>query len=161
MAEPLDPNTFGEDQLCFACGPKNSIGLNLTFERDGQWVTTRWTPTVGYEGPPGIFHGGLQATVADDLAGWAIMALTGHMGFTTRLEARYHSPVRIGQEAVGRARIAKDLTRFVEVDTVLEQQGVTCFSASVTYAIPTVRTAERILGQKVEPHIAKLCRKDP
>ena len=63
----LDPYTFGPDQTCFGCGPHNDHGMRLEFRVEGDEVVTEMTPGKGWDGPPNVFHGGLQATVADEM----------------------------------------------------------------------------------------------
>src|SRR5882672_8909476 len=86
--EMLDRYTFGKEQRCFGCGPHHEHGLRLEFFRDGDEVETRFTPHADYQGPPGIFHGGLQATLADELGAWTIIGLRGQMGFTSAIDVR-------------------------------------------------------------------------
>ena len=68
LPEPLDPHLFGEEQQCFGCGPHNARGMQLRFFRDGDAVVTTLQPRAGWEGPPGIVHGGILSTLADEVA---------------------------------------------------------------------------------------------
>ncbi|MCC7536437.1 MAG: PaaI family thioesterase [Deltaproteobacteria bacterium] len=154
----LDPLTFGPDQLCFGCGPQNAVGLRMRFRREGDEVVTRFTPGLGYEGPPGILHGGLQATLVDELAAWTVVGLRARMGFTTALEVKLHRPVRIGTEIVGRGRITHEQSRRVTIAVTLEQLGSACVAGTVTYALPAVHAAERILGQRLPDAWKRFCR---
>jgi len=142
---PLDQETFGPDNACFGCGPRNPIGLRLAFTREGDAVVTRFTPAPIHQGPPGIFHGGLQTALADDLAAWTIIGLRGRMGFTSSMSVRFVRPVRVGVEVVGRGRIVDEVGRLLTVKTVLEQNGRAAYTARIVYALPDRRTAEKIL----------------
>src|SRR5690242_11060519 len=93
---PLDGTLFGADQMCFGCGPRHPAGFKLRYEREGQGVLTRFTPGEQHQGPPGIMHGGLVSTVADETAAWALIAKTGKFGFTTSFSCRFHRALRIG-----------------------------------------------------------------
>jgi hypothetical protein len=57
-----------DDQMCFCCGPKNPIGLKLRFENleDGR-TRTVWRPRQEHQGFKDIVHGGLVATVLDEV----------------------------------------------------------------------------------------------
>lgn len=107
---PLDPYTFGPTQLCFGCGPHNPHGLRLRFEREGELVRSRFLLGPGYDGPPGLLHGGLQALIADEVAGWTLLGLRGRIGLTTSLHIRYISGIRLGEEAVAEGKIASEAT---------------------------------------------------
>ncbi|HEV8323188.1 MAG TPA: PaaI family thioesterase [Myxococcota bacterium] len=160
MSQPpvtLDAYTFGKDNQCFGCGPHNAHGMQLKFEREGETVTTRFVPRPGLEGPPGIFHGGLQTALADDLAGWTIIGLRGRMGFTSSMSVRFVRPMRLGLEIVGRGRIVGEVGRLVTVKTTLEQEGRVGFTARIVYALPDRATATRVLGRDVPEEWMHLC----
>ncbi len=159
MPEPvkLDPLTFGEDQTCFGCGPHNHRGWRLRFEREGDSVVTRFTPREGEDGPPGIFHGGLQATLADELAGWTLMGLKGRMGFTTSMQVRLMRPIRVGEEIVGRGRIASEHGRVVTLSVTLEQQGKVGMKARIAYRLPDAESVERTLGRPLPETWRRFC----
>ena len=94
----LDPRMFGDDQPCFGCSPSNPVGLHLQFERDGDnAVTSTFHAKPGWEGAPGVIHGGLQATLADEVGAWTVIATTGNFGFTTSMQLRYVRPARHDQ----------------------------------------------------------------
>lgn len=157
-AHDLDPLTFGAEQLCFGCGPHNAVGLRMRFRREGDLVVTRFTAGAGYEGPPGILHGGLQATLVDELAAWTVVGLRERMGFTTALEVKLQRPLRIGVEIIGRGRITHEESRRVTVAATLEQQGHVGVVGTVVYALPAVNAAERILGQRLPDAWKRFCR---
>ncbi|MFT3767835.1 MAG: hypothetical protein QM820_20485 [Minicystis sp.] len=68
METPLDPHLFGSGQPCFGCSPEHPIGLRLAFTRRDDEVVTTFVPGEQYQGPPGLMHGGLVTTLADE--GW-------------------------------------------------------------------------------------------
>lgn len=144
---PLDPYTFGGEQRCFGCGPNNPLGMRLRFTREGDEVVTRFVPPKGYEGPPGVFHGGLQSTLADEVAGWALVGLLGRMGFTTSLNVRFLRPVRIEHEVEARARIGTRAGHIVTLDVTLKQAGRTAMMGTVTFMLPDVTKASSYLGE--------------
>lgn len=147
MKQPLDPLTFGPEQRCFGCGPHNERGLRLHFHRDGDEVWTEYQPQPGQEGPPGFLHGGLQATLADELAAWTLIGLRGRMGFTTSIDVRLLRPARMDRPVEGRGSIWKDAGKLVVVKVAFTQDGKKTLQGRVSYALPTAAEAERYLGQ--------------
>jgi acyl-coenzyme A thioesterase PaaI-like protein len=142
----LDGSLFGPGQPCFGCSPDHPFGFRLRFEREGDEIVTRFTPSDRYQGPPGIMHGGLVMTVADELAAWAVIAKTGKFGFTAQIHGKLAKPVRVGVELEGRAKLTRDTPRIVEVDVRFTQRGISVFSGAVTFVLVDKAGAERLLG---------------
>jgi acyl-coenzyme A thioesterase PaaI-like protein len=159
MSEPtLDPRVFGEASLCFGCGPSHPIGFRLTFERDGDDVVTRMVPGERYQGPPGIMHGGLVATLADEIAAWALIGLRGKFGFTVAMSTRLSRAVRVGREVEGRARIARDLRRLYDVEVSLRQDGEEALRGEFRFAVLDAGGAEKLLGGPIPEAWRRFCR---
>lgn len=146
----LDPNLFGPDSPCFGCAPTHPIGFHLRFEQDADEVRTRFMPHDQLQGPPGIMHGGLVTTLADEIAAWTVVGLVKRFGFTAALSAKLHHPVRIGVEVIGRGRLISDARRIVKVavslEQVIEDKKITPFSGEFTFVLMDEQGAERLLG---------------
>lgn len=155
---PLDGRLFGDTQPCYGCGPAHPHGFRLDFTREGDEVVTRFVPGPDRQGPPGIMHGGLVATVADELADWAIIATLGKFGFTASFEARYGAPIRIGREVEGRARITRNAGRIVDVEARLTQDGQAAFTGKFRFALFDRSGAEKILGGPLPEAWRRFCR---
>lgn len=144
--EELDPLIFGSESPCFGCSPAHPIGFHLRFWRAPDHILTRFTPDSRLQGPPGIMHGGLVATLADELAAWTIVGLKRRFGFTASMSARLAKPVRIGVEVVGRGRIVRETPRIQDVAIELEQQQSTVFTGDFRFVVLDEQGAERLLG---------------
>ena len=157
--EPLDPFTFGESQPCFGCSPDHPIGFRLRFSRIGnEEVTTTFLPGDTHQGPPGIMHGGLVTTLADEIAAWAIIGLLGKFGFTATLTAKFHRPVRVGTAIEGRARISRNGTRVIVVEVTLSQAEVAAYTGQFTFAVLDKEGTERLLQRPLPEGWAKFGR---
>lgn len=158
MAEHLDGHLFGDQSPCFGCAPHHPNGLKLKFTRDEDRVLTLFTPGEQYQGPPGIMHGGLVATVADELAAWTIVALKKRMGFTAAFDARLHQPLRIGEEVTGCGRITNDSRRIVRVLIEMSQYGELAFVGNFTFALFDKSGAEKLLRRQLPEAWQQFCR---
>lgn len=158
MPEPLDPDMFGPGQPCFGCGPDHPIGFKLRFVREGDDVVTRFVPDDRYQGPPGIMHGGLVTTLADEVAAWAIIGLLGKFGFTAAMKAKLARPIRTNAEVEGRARIVRDGERVVAVAVELSQGGERAYEGEFTFALVDRSGAERLLGGPLPAAWERFCR---
>ena len=146
MTELLDGRLFGPDQPCFGCGPVHPHGLRLRFDRDGDEVVTRYMPHEGQQGAPGIMHGGLVTTLADEVAAWAVIATLGKFGFTATMTAKFRRPVRVGLELEARARIVKARPRVIDVTVKIAQEDELAFEGEFRFAVLDRTGAERLLG---------------
>jgi uncharacterized protein (TIGR00369 family) len=163
MSEPLDPLTFGESQPCFGCSPTHHTGFRLQFCKEDDAISTFFDPGESHQGPPGVMHGGLVTTLADELAAWAIIGLLGKFGFTGSLNAKFLNPVRVGRRVTGRSRIVRDGSRVVVVGVVLrqaddagEEQDV--YKGEFTFVLLDRAGAERLLQRPLPPEWAKFAR---
>jgi uncharacterized protein (TIGR00369 family) len=84
---------------CFVCGESNPLGLNLRFQTDGRVVRGRFVARPEHVGFKQTVHGGLIATLLDEIMVWACAVQTKRFGYCAELNVRYVSPVR-PQEAV-------------------------------------------------------------
>lgn len=146
MTHALDGSIFGPGQPCFGCAPDHPIGFHLTFTREGDEIVTRFVPGDRYQGPPGIMHGGLVGTLADELGAWAIIGLLEKFGFTAHMSGKLHRPARTGVEIEGRARITKEGSRVVDVAVTLAQEGTAVYTGELRFVLLDQRGAERMLG---------------
>ena len=144
-----DGSLFGNDQPCFGCGPNHPIGFRLRFVEDGDELVTRFTPGENHQSAPGLMHGGLVVTLADELAAWVIIARLGKFGFTARFSGKLQKPVRPGVEVEGRARMTRSTLRTAEVEVGLRQGGELAYSGSFTFVLLDRAGAEKLLGKEL------------
>lgn len=96
--EPVElPWRVLPDYQCFGCSPDNENGLRLRFTRTadgGLGCAVRFART--FESYPGVVHGGMSATVCDELMGNLLVLRLGVSVFTTSLRTRYIEPLAVG-----------------------------------------------------------------
>lgn len=73
---------------CFGCSPDNPIGLHMNFRLEGDEVICDWTPGELYQGWMNVLHGGIQATLMDEIASWWVMVKLQTAGVTSKMEVR-------------------------------------------------------------------------
>ena len=79
------------DNMCFACGTANPIGLKLAFSTDGEAYVTTFVADRRFQGYDGIIHGGILATVLDEVMARYVWEKVGP-AVTAKLEVRYQRP---------------------------------------------------------------------
>jgi len=70
-------------------------------------VLARVTPNQLHSGFPGVVHGGLQATLLDEVAFWAVWDKTAKLGFTADIYVRYRRAVAVDQELTIRGVVTR------------------------------------------------------
>jgi len=91
---------------CFVCGDSNSLGLNLRFETDGHVVTSRFTPRPEHIGFKQVVHGGIIATLLDEIMVWACLAQTKRFAYCAEMTVRFLNPLRPGEETIATGELA-------------------------------------------------------
>lgn len=101
-----------QEGKCFACGPANPIGLKLEFRFEGDEYVTEFTPREVHQGFDGITHGGLVATVLDEVMANMLWKL-GIQALTTELQVTLRQPARVGERLIVRGAIEEQRSRKV------------------------------------------------
>jgi uncharacterized protein (TIGR00369 family) len=82
------------------CGVANPLGFGLGCTTDGQTVTGRFCFRPEHVGFAQTVHGGLIATLLDEVMTWVCGVRTGRFAFCADLSVRFVLPVRPGEELV-------------------------------------------------------------
>jgi uncharacterized protein (TIGR00369 family) len=93
---------------CFVCGESNPAGLKLRFETDGRVVQTRFVPRAEHVGFRQTVHGGLTATLLDEIMVWACAVQTKRFAFCAELNVRFLNPVRPGEELIASGELVSN-----------------------------------------------------
>ena len=101
--------------LCFACGRDNPIGLKLDFHFEGEEYVTQFEVKREYQGWSEMAHGGLLATVLDEVM-TRILWAKGINTVTARLEVRYRKPVPVGSVLEVRSRLVRQRSPLIETE---------------------------------------------
>ncbi|MFN8543911.1 MAG: PaaI family thioesterase [Candidatus Binatia bacterium] len=86
---------FPVDLGCFGCSPTNPLGLKASFLRRGDRVVADYTVADAYHGAPGVVHGGIVATLLDEVSCVAALFVGGVHVVTGELTVRYEAPVPV------------------------------------------------------------------
>lgn len=97
MKKLLNPFTKLEGYQCFGCSPDNPNGLQLSFTEDGEYVTAEWEPVPHFQGWNNILHGGIQATMMDEIASWLVFVKLDTSGVTCEMEVKLKKPVKTNE----------------------------------------------------------------
>jgi acyl-coenzyme A thioesterase PaaI-like protein len=129
---------------CFACGSLNEHGIHLELHVAEDRCWTDISLPDRFQGWDGIAHGGIVATILDEVMAWSLAA-TDNWGLTARMSVDFKRPIRLGEPIRGegwitssRRRIHETAARIVDAST-----GEVLATATGTYvAADAARKAE-------------------
>lgn len=122
---------------CFGCAPGNAAGLGMQFVETDFGVRSTWEPQAHVTGYPGVVHGGIQATMLDEIASWYVYVKLETAGVTAAMNVTYDRPVRsdagpITIEATGHEPLEKRTRIFTEIRGA---DGEVCTRGECDYAV--------------------------
>ena len=95
-------------------------------------VQTRFVPRAEHIGFKGVVHGGLMATVLDEIMVWACAVPTRRFAYCAELTVRYLQPAVPGAEIVVTGELVAN-----RKDRIYEAKAIACSATQVTLAEAT------------------------
>lgn len=122
-----------EDSMCFGCSPKNPIGLKLVFQHEGEVCRARFVAGPEHQGWSGVMHGGLIATLLDEvMAQWPWVR--GITMMTAEMTTRYSKAVPIGEELTVEGALVAERGRLIEMaGKIILPDGTVAARATAKY----------------------------
>lgn len=123
------------DYNCFGCSPYNEIGLQLEFWENDEELIAYWKPRKSLEGWSNILHGGIQASLLDELAGWLVLIKQETAGVTSELNVKYLKPVNISKGRITVKGTVESLDkRIANIKVSLyDGENIACATAEIKY----------------------------
>ena len=86
------------DNYCFVCGQDNPQGLKIavTYDAGAMAAETELSLPREYQGWSAVIHGGILATLLDEMMAHAVWHFAGP-GLTLSMEVRFHNPLKPGE----------------------------------------------------------------
>lgn len=119
--------TFSPAQTahCFACGPQNPLGLNVTFRPDGPFAAVAtYIARPEHAGWSGLLHGGITITLMDEAFGWCLL-FESITAVTARIDTRLHKPIPVGTPLHIRAAITQNRRRLFDAHAEVRHTDAT------------------------------------
>ena len=148
MGKIVNPYIGTEGYNCFGCSPGNSMGLAMEFFRDGEEIVSEWKPKPLYAGFKGVLHGGIQATLHDEIASWVVFVILKTAGYTTDLQVKYLNPVYLGKGNLTlKSRLDRMEKNIAYIRTTLaDGSGKLCSESEAVYFTVPAHIATRSFG---------------
>lgn len=120
MRKIINPYTKIKGYNCFGCSPDNENGLQMQFVEDGEFLTCEWEPRGFLQGYHNVLHGGIQATLMDEIASWFVQIKLKTAGVTSSMNIRYRKTVPSNQGKIHlRAKLKSIRRNLADVEVEL------------------------------------------
>ncbi len=148
---------------CFGCGPKNDFGLRMKILTDETEVCAYLTVPQHLCGYNQIVHGGVIATILDEIMGWAGIYLLKKIAVTKTMSIDFLKAARIGDPLTVKGGILNQCgKREVRIQGAIYDSGNNlCARSEGLFALLTPQMARRMgvmtdmeLKQLFEPILA-------
>ena len=118
---------------CFVCGVENRFGLHIRFYTTGpREVTAEVNLADCYQGYPGIVHGGIIASMLDEVASRTVFT-PSRIVVTAKLDVRYRKPTPVNTPLRLVGRLIEERGRVCKASAqLLTQAGLVLADADVT-----------------------------
>ncbi|HBC93257.1 MAG TPA: thioesterase [Pelotomaculum sp.] len=122
-----------KNHMCFACSPKNPIGLKLVFEHEGDICRASFVAGPEHQGWNGVMHGGLLTTILDEvMAQW--LWIRERSAMTAEMTTRFVNPVPLGVKLTIESRLVADKRRlFLMEATAMLPDGSVAAKATAKF----------------------------
>lgn len=147
MIKLRNPYSEYKEYNCFGCSPTNPLGLRMEFHEQGEEIVSTWSPGTNYQGFHDILHGGIQATMMDEIASWVVFMKLDTAGVTYSMKTLYRRPVRISKGPVTlRARLSQQKRSIATIEVkLMDGTGTPCSEAQVNYfVLPRIKAEKEM-----------------
>ncbi len=126
---------MNEANYCFVCSKINPKGIHLEIECSKGIALAKFSIEREYEGYPGIVHGGILASILDDVMG-NIKFNEGYIAYTCELNIKYLKKCKIGENLFAKAWVKNSSHRIFETEgEITGYNGVLRVKAEAKYFI--------------------------
>lgn len=135
MKRIINPWRGMDGYRCFGCDPRSEQGLRMEFYEDGDRIVCRWKPRPEFQGWVDTLHGGIQATLADEISSWVVFRKFQTSGVTSRMEVRYLKPIHTSEDHITlQATVVRQRRNIVDIEVkIFNSQDQLCTEALCIY----------------------------
>ena len=93
MEKSINPREGMEGDFCVGWAPNNESCRKMEVNEDGDEIVSKWVPEARFQGWLNTLHGGIQATLLEEICAWVIARKLQTAGVTSRMETQYLKPI--------------------------------------------------------------------
>jgi len=138
--------------LCFGCSLENPQGLGLRFYKSGDSVVSEFVPAAHLQGWYGTMHGGILATLLDELGAWTVAGLLRRIGVTRDLEVHFRRPMYVEEPIKMVGEVVEEQGQLAKVRCQLQNaKGDVCVEGEVAVFMLTEEQFVRMVPEGKVP----------
>ena len=138
--------SVSDENVCFGCSPDNPHGLRMTFYTNDEALYSWVSPPDYLCGWKNIIHGGIQATLLDEVMGWAAICLTRRIPLTKETTLKFRKPVLLDKgELLVESRVFQypGEREVIMQGAIYQGDSEPCVTAQGTFGLFTVEALRR------------------
>jgi acyl-coenzyme A thioesterase PaaI-like protein len=121
---------------CFVCGQENPRGLKARSFRIGDRVEMPFVASRELAGWAAVIHGGLVATVLDEVMTWAALIASRRACFAAEFTVRLRRPLAPETSCVAVGRLAAARRRVFDTEAWLRDEAETVYASAAGRYLP-------------------------
>lgn len=100
----------------------------MLFTAEGDHVISTWDPENNFQGWHNVLHGGIQATLMDEIASWVVFSRLGTTGVTSKMEIKLSKPMLMNKGPVKLWAKLREMHRNIAIIDVqlMDGEGLLC-----------------------------------
>ena len=118
--------------------------MQLDFYDYGDYVESEWIANKNYEGWHGVVHGGIVATLLDEVGSWVIISKIGRAGMTVELNVRYHKKISTNEKIYIQGKLIEHKRNIAFIESKIIQNGEIKASAISKYFLFDQKTSKEV-----------------
>jgi uncharacterized protein (TIGR00369 family) len=137
---------FTWDQRCFGCGSGNPYGLKMQFHRKDDEVASWIRIPEHLCGWGGLVHGGVIATILDEVMSWTAIHLARRLILTQSMQVAFLKPIHTGQtiKAAGKMEARLSERKATCSAQIVDDTGSCCARGQGVFALFTASAGRRM-----------------
>ncbi len=109
-------------RACFVCGEENSIGMKARSFISNGWIELPFSAPKEFVGWRSVVHGGLIATVLDEVMTWATIVGSRKPCYAAEIKIRLLKPLAPGTECKAVARMTENRKRIFHAEAFVRDE---------------------------------------
>ncbi len=131
---------------CFGCSPRNEKGLKIRVSMEGNKGVSYTIVSEHYCGFDGILHGGIIATLLDEISAFTIILNLSKMGVTTEATIRFHKPIKINTLIRIEGQIIESQNnRAIVYSSIKSMDGIILAEGKTTFLLGEISTLAKLV----------------